>query len=338
VIARPASPAARGLVFPLLLVLAAFVPLAVGCGGDGGAATEGDEMRITGDQFRLSGTQRDAQFTVGSEGFTEQEVLGEITMQALEAAGATVIDRTGLGGNEEVRDALLSKEIDLYWEYTATGWLVFLDETRSIPDPQELYEAVAEQDLERNGIEWLEPAPGNDTYAIAASEEARRDLGIETISDLGRLIEERPEEAKLCLNNDDDFRTRFDGLPGMERAYGFQFLEDNLIEVSLDAVYGAANEAEICNFGVVFTTSGFIREQNLQLLEDDRDFFAVYNPSLTMQRDTLENYPQLRELFAPISRELDTETLRRLNYAVEVEGETPEAVAERWLRENGFVE
>jgi osmoprotectant transport system substrate-binding protein len=295
-------------------------------------------MRITGDQFRLSGTQRDAQFTVGSEGFTEQEVLGEITMQALEAAGATVIDRTGLGGNEEVRDALLSKEIDLYWEYTATGWLVFLDETRSIPDPQELYEAVAEQDLERNGIEWLEPAPGNDTYAIAASEETRRDLGIETISDLGRLIEERPEEAKLCLNNDDDFRTRFDGLPGMERAYGFQFPEDNLIEVSLDAVYGAANEAEICNFGVVFTTSGFIREQNLQLLEDDRDFFAVYNPSLTMQRDTLENYPQLRELFAPISRELDTETLRRLNYAVEVEGETPEAVAERWLRENGFVE
>jgi osmoprotectant transport system substrate-binding protein len=338
VIARPASPAARGLVFPLLLVLAAFVPLAVGCGGDGGAATEGDEMRIIGDQFRLSGTQRDAQFTVGSEGFTEQEVLGEITMQALEAAGATVIDRTGLGGNEEVRDALLSKEIDLYWEYTATGWLVFLDETRSIPDPQELYEAVAEQDLERNGIEWLEPAPGNDTYAIAASEETRRDLGIETISDLGRLIEERPEEAKLCLNNDDDFRTRFDGLPGMERAYGFQFPEDNLIEVSLDAVYGAANEAEICNFGVVFTTSGFIREQNLQLLEDDRDFFAVYNPSLTMQRDTLENYPQLRELFAPISRELDTETLRRLNYAVEVEGETPEAVAERWLRENGFVE
>ena len=256
----------------------------------------------------------------------------------MEAADATVIDRTGLGGNEEVREALINEEIDLYWEYTATGWLVFLGETRFIRDPREQYEAVARQDLEESGIEWLEPAPGNDTYAIAASEETRRDLGVETISDLGRLAEERPEQATLCFNNDDDFRTRFDGLPGMERAYGFQFPEENLVEVSLDAVYGAANEAEICNFGVVFTTSGFIREQNLQLLEDDKDFFAVYNPSLTMQRDTLENYPQLRELFAPISRELDTETLRRLNYAVEVEGETPEAVAERWLRENGFVE
>lgn len=327
--------AARKAAFTWLLLLAAVAfALAAGCGASAG----GDGRLIAGDQFRLSGTQKTAQFAVGSEGFTEQEILGAITIQALEAADATVIDRTGLGGNETVRQALLSNEIDLYWEYTATGWLVFLDETRFIPDPREQYEAVARQDLEENGIEWLEPAPGDDTYAIAASEETRQELGVQTISDLGRLVEERPEEATLCLNNDDDFRSRFDGLPGMERAYGFQFPEDDLIEVSLEAVYGATRDAEICNFGVVFTTSGFIREMNLQLLEDDRDFFAVYNPSLTLQRDTLESYPQLRDLFAPISEELDTETLRRLNYAVEVEGETPEAVAERWLRENGFVE
>ena len=336
-IARPA----RGVSFPwLLLALAAvLVPLAAGCGAAvGNGAAEGDETRIAGGQFRLSGTQRDAQFAVGSEGFTEQEILGSITVQALEAAGATVIDRTGLGGNEEVREALLSEEIDLYWEYTATGWLVFLNETRPISDPQEQYEAVARQDLEENGIRWLEPAPGNDTYAIAASEETRQELGVETISDLGRLIEERPEEATLCLNNDDDFRTRFDGLPGLQRAYGFRLPDDNLIEMSLEAVYGAVQEGEICNFGVVFTTSGFIREMDLRLLEDDKNFFAVYNPSLTMQRETLENYPQLRDIFAPIAERLDTETLRRLNYAVEVEGEAPEAVAERWLRENGFIE
>jgi osmoprotectant transport system substrate-binding protein len=99
----------------------------------------------------------------------------------------------------------------------------------------------------------------------------------------------------------------------MERAYGFQFPEENLIEVSLDAVYGAVEAGEICNFGVVFTTSGFIRELDLRLLEDDKEFFAVYNPSLTMRREPFENYPQLREIFAPISEKLDTETLRRLN-------------------------
>ncbi len=325
---------ARRLASLLLVALAG--ALAAGCSAGGGVAGEGN--RITSDQFRLSGTQRDAQFAVGSEAFTEQEVLGNITIQALEAADATVVDRTGLGGNEAVRQALESGEIDLYWEYTATGWLVHLSQTRSITDPQEQYKAVAKQDREENGIRWLEPAPGNDTYAVAASEKTRQDLDVQNISDLARLVEERPEEATLCFNNDDGFRTRFDGLPGMERAYSFQFPEENLIEVSLDAVYGAADEGEICNFGVVFTTSGFLRESRLQLLEDDEDFFSVYNPSLTIRGEMFEQYPQLRELFAPISKKLDTKTLLDLNYAVEVEGKSPDAVARGWLRQNGFVE
>lgn len=90
------------LVFCLLVFL-------VGCGAGGG---DGDE--IAGDQFRLSGTQRDAQFAVGSEDFTEQQVLGQIAIEVLSAADATVIDRTGLGGNEAVRQALEDGEIDLY--------------------------------------------------------------------------------------------------------------------------------------------------------------------------------------------------------------------------------
>jgi len=308
--------------------------LVVGCGSGGGS----NDVRVEGDQFRLSGTQRDAQFAVGSESFTEQEVLGNITIQILEAADATVIDRTGLGGNEEVRAALESGEIDLSWEYTATGWLVHLSETVSIPDPREQYEAVARQDLEENGIRWLDPAPGNDTYAIAAGEKTSQDLGVETISDLKRLVEESPEEATLCLNNDDDFRTRFDGLPGLERAYGFEFPEENLIEMSVDAVYDATDGAEICNFGVVFTTSGFIREFDLRLLDDDENFFAIYNPALTVRQDVYRQYPQLRRIFGPISQELDTATLRRLNYAVDVEGKSPEKVASTWLREEGFIQ
>ena len=324
---------------PRLIALLALV-FAAGCGaggGAGGGAGE-DEVKIAGDQFRLSGTQRDAQFAVGSEDFTEQQVLGNIAIQVLKAADATVIDRTGLGGNEAVRQALESGEIDLYWEYTATGWLVHLDETSPIPDPQKQYEAVAEQDLEENGIKWLQPAPGNDTYAIAASEKTVRDLGVETVSDLGRLIEDRPKEATLCLNNDDDFRTRFDGLPGLERAYGFQFPEENLIETSVEAVYEATDEAEICNFGVVFTTSGFIRELDLRLLEDDEDFFAVYNPSLTIRREVFKAYPQLQDIFVPISEKLDTQTLRRLNYQVDVGEKSPEKVARKWLQDSGFIE
>ena len=142
----------------------------------------------------------------------------------------------------------------------------------------------------------------------------------------------------MSAGPDDDFRTRFDGLPGLERAYGFRFPEENLIEMSVDAVYKAADEGEVCNFGVVFTTSGFIRELDLRLLEDDQNFFAVYNPSLTIRESVFEQYPQLRKVFVPISEKLDTATLRRLNYAVDVQGKAPEKVARTWLQENGFIE
>jgi osmoprotectant transport system substrate-binding protein len=98
------------------------------------------------------------------------------------------------------------------------------------------------------------------------------------------------------------------------------------------------DEREICNFGVVFTTSGFIEDLDLQLLGDDEEFFAVYNPSLNIRKDTLDQYPQLEKVFVPIPEELDTQTLCRLNYAVDVEGKSPETVAKQWLQNNGFTE
>src|SRR3712207_2031262 len=101
------------------------------------------------------------EITVGSKEFTEQLILGQIAIQALENAGATVRDRTGLAGTEAAREALESGEIDAYWEYTGTAWITHLGETEPIPDPQDQYRAVADRDLEENGIRWLPPAPAN---------------------------------------------------------------------------------------------------------------------------------------------------------------------------------
>lgn len=315
---------ARRTLLPaaLAFVLAVF---ATGCGGgDGGSISE---------NYELSGPQGTIRLAVGSKNFTEQEILGSITVLALEAADVEVVDRTGLGGTERVRQALISDDIDMYWEYTGTGWLVHLAHADPILDPQEQYQAVADEDLEQNNIEWLEPGPANNTYALAVREGAYGD--VQTVSDLGRLIEQRPDEATLCVGP--EFRERADGLPGLEEAYGFEFPEDNVSVLSATTVYGAVNSGERCNFGSVFNTNGRIPEMSLRLLEDDEDFFAVYNPSLTMREETLEQYPELAELFAPISEKLDTGTLRELSAAVEVEGNSPQEVAEQWLQENGFI-
>ncbi len=308
----------------LLGLLAVLAMVVAGCGGGGGGSAAG--------QADLS----DAEVTVGSKEFTEQLILGQITLQALEAAGATVNDQTGLAGTVAAREALEAGEIDMYWEYTGTAWITHLGETEPIPDRQEQFDAVAQRDLEENNIEWLAPpSPANNTYAIAVRSEAAEELGVEKLSDFGRLIEENPEEATICVGT--EFSTRDDGLPGLEEAYGFQFPEDNVVRIDEGQIYQETDRGERCNFGEVFQTDGRIQALDLTLIEDDEKFFPNYNPALNMRREVMEQYPGIEEVFAPISEALTTEELQELNRRVDVDGELPDSVAEDWLSEKGFV-
>jgi osmoprotectant transport system substrate-binding protein len=316
----------RANLLRLVGLVAVLTMVAVGCGGGGGGgggAAGGVD---------LSG----AELTVGSKEFTEQLILGEITLQTLEAAGATVEDQIGLAGTVAARKALESGEIDMYWEYTGTGWITHLGHTDPIPDRQKQFEAVAKEDLQKNNIEWLEPpSPANNTYAFAVRSEAYEDLGVKKISDFEQLLNENPEEATLCVGT--EFSTRDDGLPGVEKTYGFEFPEENLVKIDEGLIYEATDKGDRCNFGEVFQTDGRISALDLELIEDDKSFFPIYNPALNVREDTMKEYPQIAKLFAPISKKLTTDTLQKLNAQVDVEGQLPEDVAEQWLSENGFI-
>jgi osmoprotectant transport system substrate-binding protein len=320
-----------GRAYLLGTVVVVLCVVAVGCGGGssgGGGNVGGSEA---GQKVRLS----DLEISIGSKEFTEQKILGQIAIQALEAAGATVEDRTGLAGTDAAREALTSGEIDAYWEYTGTGWVVHLGNTEPISDSQKQYEAVAKEDLTKNQIRWLKPAPSNNSYAVAVRSEAAGVLGVTSLSELGVLSELRPEDATLCAAN--QFLNREDGLPGLERAYDFELPDENIVELEEGRIYDAVDEGDRCNFGEVFITDGRIKALDLTVLEDDERFFPVYNPSLTVREEVMSEYPGIADVFAPITEELDNETLRELNAAVVVDGESEESVARQFLKENGLL-
>ena len=313
-------------VVGLLAVLTAAV---AGCGGGGGTGGGGGGSLSEVD---LS----DATFVVGSKDFTEQLILGQITLQALEATGATAEDQIGLAGTDAARAALEAGDIDTYWEYTGTNWINHLGNTKPIPDPVEQYDAVVEAERE-NDIAVLERAPANNTYALAVRSEAAEDLGVEKLSDLKQFIEERPEDATLCVES--EFNSRDDGLPGMEETYGFEFPEDNVSLFDTGVVYTETDSGENCNFGEVFITDGRIPALDLTVIEDDMKFFPVYNPAVNVRQELYDEYgEQLDQVFTPISQALENETLAQMNAAVDVDGELPEDVAEQWLIDNGFIE
>jgi osmoprotectant transport system substrate-binding protein len=314
----------------LVAALAAFTLVFAGCGNDD------DNTAVEGGTIPPDALKGKS-ITVGSKEFTEQKVLGQLTIQVLKAAGADVKDETGLAGSVAARKALTSGKIDLYWEYTGTAWLTYLKETKPIPDARKQYDAVAARDLKENKIKWLAPAPANNTYAFAVKAESYERLGVKKISDFVALVAQRPGEASVCVG--EEFTARDDGLPGVEKTYGFKF--PKVIKLDEGLIYTEVNEGEDkggqCNFGEVFITDGRISANNLRIIEDDKAFFPKYNPALNVREEVLKANPQLEAIFAPIAAKLDDKKLQDLNAQVDVEGLTEDEAVEAWLQEEGFI-
>ncbi|MCT2582176.1 glycine betaine ABC transporter substrate-binding protein [Actinophytocola gossypii] len=272
--------------------------------------------------------------TVGSKEFDEQLVLGQIAILALQAAGADPVDETNITGTDAVRRSLTTGQIDLYWEYTGTAWVSFLKQTERVTDPEQLFDRVRTLDAE-NGVTWWARAPGNDTYAIAANREAAEEHGITTISDYAELANTNPAAASTCMGP--EFNSRDDGLPGLAAMYDFTLPDAQRHEVNDAVVYTEVGSGKTCDFGSVASTDGRIPAQDLVVLEDDRSFFPVYNPAITIRAELATKYPGLEDVFTPIAEALDDETLLALNEQVSVEGAAPAKVAAEWLRKQGFI-
>ena len=273
--------------------------------------------------------------SVGGKEFTEQLILCELTAQALESTGAEVKRTCGLSGSNTVRTALTSGDIDMYWEYTGTGWITYLGQTEAIADPTKLYEAVANLDKTENKIVWLDPSPANNTYAVAASKEQADALGVATLSDYAKLANDDSSKAGFC--GAAEFFGRDDGWPGLEKAYGFKLPGGDVAELAAGAVYSSIDKGSPCAFGEVFATDGRIAALDLVVLEDDKNFFTAYNPAINIREEVLDKNPAIADVLDPIAKALTDQTLQALNAQVDVDGDSPEKTAKDWLVKEGFV-
>lgn len=279
----------------------------------------------------LEGTK----ITVGSKDFTEQIILGYVIEFALSAAGAEIRDLTNIQGSNSLRDAELQGQIDVGYEYTGTGWINYLGHEKPIPDATAQFEAVRDEDLAHNNMVWTDPAPMNNTYAIATNRKTADATGVRTLSQYADLVDRDPAAATTCVET--EFNVRQDGFPGMAAAYGFDPARAQRKILQTGIIYQATADGGQCAFGEVFSTDGRIIALGLVLLEDDRQFFPKYNAALTMRKDFADKHPEVAEVMAPISAALTNAEITELNRLVDVEGEEPADVARQWLVDKGFV-
>ncbi len=311
----------------LTALLAASALALSACGGD--ETVEASEGSLAA-SVDLSGVK----ITIGSKEYPEQKILGEILVQTLEASGATVTDKTGLAGTNVARAALESGEIDAYYEYTGTAWLTVFKKTEAIADPNALFEAVKKVDAS-NGISWFAPAPFNNTYGVGASPDATANTGVSTMSQYAELTRTDPDEATLCASA--EFKTRDDGLPGLEKAYGFTQPEGSVYSVEQTVVYQAVEQKK-CNFMYLVSTDSRLAKNEITVLDDDQSFFPIYNPAVNMRSDVYDaNVAEYNKLFDAIAALLTQDEILDLNGKIELDGLPADQIVTEFLKDKKII-
>lgn len=285
--------------------------------GDDSGATEGNGITVK----------------VGSKDFTEQLILGQITIQLLEANGYTVEDKTNVSGSDVCWTALKDGEFDVYWEYTGTIWQTFLGNDTMVAGSDALYDATKEALAKDNEIVMGDKSSMNDTYALVMPADKAKELGITSYSELGKYITENSGKLKIAC--DQEFSVRADGLPGLSGAYGIDF-GDNISLMDMGLVFTALADGK-ADVGMVFATDARINKYGLTVLTDDKSYFPVYNAVPVYRADFAADNTEIVDLLNKVAALIDDKTMVDLNYQVDVDGDEPEDVAAQWLTDSGLV-
>jgi osmoprotectant transport system substrate-binding protein len=307
-------------VLSILAITAVGALALTGCSSGGATEAGGQGDEVAG----LTGS-------VGAKDFSEQYILAHLTSALLNAHGADTEANTQVVGSANVRAALESDDFMGYWEYTGTSWITYNNNTTPVKGEEAQFDATKEADA-ANGIAWLDPAPLNNTYALAIRADKADELGVKTLSDIADLP---ADEQTFCIES--EFSTRDDGWPGLKSAYGLEVPDANVALLDTGVIYTATEKGDDCNFGEVFQTDGRITALDLVVLEDDLEFFPVYQGAFTLKQSTLDEYPGIAPVMALMSDKLTTEEMQKLNALADVDGEDPEDIANDWLIEQGLI-
>ena len=283
---------------------------------------------ITAAYFGMRG--EGGEIVVGGKNFTEQTIIGEMAVQLIEAkTGLSVVRKFQLGSNLPMK-MLRKGELDLYLDYTGTGYMDILSMPYKQEAPEAVYAHVKKVYPEKFDAEWLSPLGFDNTYTLAMRSKHAADLGVKKISDLAAHAD------TLRAGFDPAFLDRDDGYPGLSKHYGFAFRQAPA-QLAIGLMYKACKEEQVDVIDA-FSTDGRISKFDLKILDDDQHFFPPYDAAFVVRGETLRKHSGIRQALESLVGKIDTSTMQQLNFAVDEDGRRETEVAREFLLERGIVQ
>jgi osmoprotectant transport system substrate-binding protein len=265
---------------------------------------------------------------VGSKNFTEQVVLGEIIAQHLERRLHRSVERSlNLGGTLLAHQALLSRQIDLYPEYTGTALAAILKDPVET-DPMRVRMRIKTEYLQKFQAEWLDPLGIDDTFAMVVQGPEARARRLETLTDAAQA----PQEWALGVGY--EFEQRADGLAALERAYHLRWKAAPKT-MDLGLLYKAMEQGQVTMIAAN-STDGLLSKMDLKILRDDQHAFPPYEVCIVVRQDAMREMPGLREALAELSGKFTNQKMQGLNFQVDARHRPVAEVAAEFLKQSGL--
>jgi osmoprotectant transport system substrate-binding protein len=289
--------------------------VAAACGGSGGGTKTTQAKKES--------------VTVASSNFPENVTLANVYGKALQGAGYQVAFKTNLGSRQVIQPALLQGQIDAYPAYAASE-LEFLNNNAGQASPDTQATVTKLRDLYApKGVTVLDAAPALDTNAFAVTKATADKYHLKTISDL------KPVAKQLVIAVPPECGTnKYCGV-GLQNVYGLPlsgFKDVKAIEVG--PVADTALSRGDVQVAEVLSSDGGVQANGFVVLDDDKHLQNADNVVPIIRTNKLNN--EIRDLWNSISSKLTTDQLVSLNKKVDVDKQDPDAVAQDWLRQEGF--
>ncbi|MEL6662492.1 MAG: ABC transporter permease/substrate-binding protein [Pseudomonadota bacterium] len=275
----------------------------------------GQSQRLDRDFSVISQPLEGRTITIAAKSFTEQYILTDLIAQRLEAEGARVDVREGLG-SAIAFDAVARGEIDLSIDYTGTIWATLM-EREDVPPRAVMYAETSAWLLEEHGVLAFAPLGFENAYAYAMTQEGAAANGIESVGDLAG--------SGLTVASDPEFF----GRPEWTRTrdiYGLGDLPTRGMESTF--MYEAVSNGEV-DVITAYTTDGRIDAYDLKLLDEPAGALPPYDAFILLSPDAASDRA-LHAALAPLASAISNQAMRQANGKVDIERESVREAA-TWL-------
>jgi glycine betaine/choline ABC-type transport system substrate-binding protein len=298
-----------------LFLLCCFTLLSLaGCGG-----TSNNQQTANSDPIRI-----------GCKPIPEQMILQEILAQLIEDKTDLTVERleATAGGTSNIQIAMENGEMDLYPEYTGTGWLTVLKNEAS-DDADYIFTELNKQYNEKYDMSWISLYGFENTYTLAVRPETASQYGLVNISDLS------PVSDQLIFGANFDYFERDDGYNALCAAYNLNF--KGTAEVDQGLKYQALAEGN-CDVINAYTTDSQIADYGMVTLADDEKFFTDYRCSTVIRNEVLQAHPELKETLELMEGLISNEEMMQMNYELNTNHRLEKDIAAEFLQSKGLID